>query len=77
MIILVGIRNIPNPLVLFLKFEQPYTEQFDPTIFKTKNLQIQAIPAKMIGLRSILFEEEVVLVIHGSPRPHENSGCLR
>ena len=39
-----GIRNTPSPLFLFLDFEQPSIEQFDPAMFKTKNLQVHIIP---------------------------------
>ena len=34
---LVRIQNILTPLVLFLEFEQPHFEQFDPDIFETKS----------------------------------------
>ena len=35
---LVDIRNILSLLVLSLDFKQPYIEQFEPIIFKTKKL---------------------------------------
>ena len=73
---LVGIQDIRSSIVSFLEFEQPYIEQFDPTIFKTKKLQLQTIPAKIICLYSTLSGEKWVLVLHGSQH-HENSQSLR
>ena len=55
---LVGIQDIRSSIVSFLEFEQPYIEQFDPTIFKTKKLQLQTIPAKIICLYSTLSGEK-------------------
>ena len=74
---LVGIGNIPSPLILFLEFEQPYIEYFDPTVFKTRKLRVQTILGKMICLHCIPSGIEWVLVLHDSQHPQEFSDSFQ